>query len=230
VRRHHDDQRPERVVKRLVLVALSGCASYGTMTTARTVAPGRSEVTTSLELDGIGIVETPVRVPLPSLTVDVHRGLRDDLDAGAKISILPLGEALSGLGAEGQLRWRFAGGEDSRFEVAVAPSAGWRSVESSGARWDAAHAVLPVVVGVNLGRRRHQLYLSPKVGWQRWWSAGSMPVDVPFAGTGIGFAWRVRSHVTLLPEISVLRTPTSLDHSEGGAILNVGLGLMIAGH
>jgi hypothetical protein len=216
-------------VKWLVLLLLGGCASYGTMTTARPVAAGRSQVTTSLELDGIGVVENPARVPLPSLTVDIHRGLRDDLDVGGKLSILPGGEMLTGIGAEGQLRWRFVGDEHRRWEIAVAPSAGWRSIESSGARWDAAHAVVPVVIGLNLGARRHQLYLAPKAGWQRWWSDGSMPVDVPFSGVGLGFAWRVRRNVTVLPEISVLRTPTSLDNSEGAGILNAGIGLMIDG-
>ena len=210
-----------------ILALAGGCASYGTLTTARPVAPGASQVTTALELDGIGVVENPARIPLPSLSVDVHRGVRADVDVGGKVSILPGGDFLTGLGAEGQLRWRFAGGDRSRWEFAVAPSAGWRSVESSGARWDAAHAVVPVVVGLNLGR--HQLYLAPKVGWQRWWSAGSMPVDVPFAGAGIGFAWRIGHHTTLVPELSVLQTPTSMDNSKGAAILNLGLGLMIDG-
>jgi hypothetical protein len=40
----------------------------------------------------------------------------------------------------------------------------------------------------------------------------------------------VRQHVTVLPEVSWLRTPTSLDQSTGGAIVNVGIGLMIDGH
>src|SRR5687767_1632927 len=162
------------------------------MTTARPVEPGASQVTTSLELDGVGVVETPVRIPLPALTVNVHRGVREDVDVGGKLSILPLGDAGTALGFEGQGRWRFVGDEHARVELAFAPSAGWRGIESSGARWDAAHVVAPLVAGVNLGARRHQLYLAPKVGWQRWWSAGAMPIDVPFGGVTVGFAWRVR--------------------------------------
>lgn len=211
----------------LVFALCTGCASYGSMTTARPVAPGSSQVTTALELDGFGVVESNLRVPLPTLAVGVRRGLRDDLDVGGKLSILPLGDALTALGVEAQARWRFAGDSTRRWELSVAPSAGWRGTESSGARWDAAHAVLPLVIGLNLGAKRHQLYWAPKVGWQRWWSAGAMPVDVPFAGSSLGFAWRIRERLTLIPEATLLRTPTALDNSAGSAIVHVGLGLII---
>jgi hypothetical protein len=212
----------------LVLLACAGCASYGSMTSARTIAPGTSQASTALELDGVGVVENPVRIPLPTLAVGVRRGLRDDLDVGGKLSILPAGDALTALGVEAQARWRFAGDPSRRWELAVAPSAGWRGTESSGARWDAAHAVLPLVIGLNLGSRarRHQLYWAPKVGVQRWWSAGAMPVDVPFAGSTLGFAWRIRERLTLVPEASLLRSPTSLDNSDGAAIVHVGVGLV----
>ena len=90
-----------------------------------------------------------------------------------------------------------------------------------------ANTVLPLIVGWNLGR--HQLYLSPKVGWQRWWSRGAMPVDVPFAGAGVGFAWRLRKRTSLITEVTALHTPTSLDNSDGAGILNVGVGLVFDG-
>lgn len=210
----------------LVLVACAGCASYGSMTPARPVAPGATQVATALELDGVGVVESPLRVPLPTLAVGVRRGLAEDLDVGGKLSVLPLGEALTALGAEAQARWRFHGDADRRWELAVAPAAGWRGTSSSGARWDAAHVVLPLVIGWNLGAKRHQLYWSPRVGWQRWWSAGSMPVDVPFAGSTLGFAWRVRDRITIIPEGTVLRSPTSLDNSQGSAIVHFGIGVV----
>jgi hypothetical protein len=214
-------------VRAVALLALAGCASYGTMTSARPVAPGASEVTTALELDGAGVVEDDLRVPSPSLAVQVRRGVREDVDIGGKLSILPFADALTTLGVEAQARWRFAGSDTSRFELAVAPSLGWRGTESSGARWDAGHAVVPLIVGWNLGR--HQLYLSPKVGWQRWWSRGAMPVDVPFAGAGLGFTWRVRERWSIVPEATALRSPTSLDQSDGMAIVHVGIGLVFEG-
>lgn len=211
-------------------VAATGCASYGTMTSARPVAPGASQITAALELDAVGVQEDDLRVPLPSLAVGVRRGVRADVDVGGKVSVLPLGDALTQLGVEGQVRWRIAGDADATWEVAVAPSAGWRGISSSGARWDAAHVALPVIVGLNFGRRRHQLFASPKVGYQRWWSAGSMPVGVPFAGAGIGLSWRIKPRLTLVPEATALSSPTSLDQSEAAAIVHVGIGLVWEGH
>jgi hypothetical protein len=212
----------------IVLLACAGCASYGSMTTARPVAPGASQVTTALELDGVGVVENDLRVPMPTLAVGVRRGVRDDVDVGGKVSILPFGDALTALGLEAQARWRLLGDAGARWELAVAPSAGWRGTESSGARWDAAHAVLPAVIGLNVGSRarRHQLYWAPKVGWQRWWSAGAMPVDVPFAGSSLGFAWRVRGRISVIPEVTLLRSPTALDNSTGSAIVHAGVGVV----
>jgi hypothetical protein len=212
----------------LAIVACAGCASYGSMTSARTIAPGTSQASTALETDGVGIVENPVRLPLPTLAIGVRRGLREDLDVGGKLSILPIGDALTALGLEAQVRWRFLGDPSRRWELAVAPSTGWRGTESSGARWDAGHVVLPLVIGLNFGSadRRHQLYWAPKAGWQRLWSAGAMPVDVPFAGSTLGFAWRLRERLSLVPEATLLRSPTSLDQSDGSAIVHVGVGLV----
>ena len=213
-------------MRALALLAVAGCASYGTMTTARTLPPGTTQATAALELDGAGVVEDDARIPSPTLAVAVRRGVARDLDVGAKLSVLPLDEVLETIGVEAQARWRFRGDASRRLELAVAPTAGWRGVSSSGARWDAAHAVVPVIVGLNLGARRHQLFLSPKVGWQRWWSAGAMPVDLPFAGAGIGFAWRVRDDLTLVPELSALQSPTSLRGSDGMALVHLGIGLV----
>jgi hypothetical protein len=215
-------------VKALSLCALAGCASYGTLTTARTVEPGAGQVTAALELDGTGAAESDLRLPMPSLAVGVRRGVARNLDVGGKLSMLPFGDAMTGLGLEGQGRWRFAGAPSRRFELAVAPSAGWRSTATSGARWDAAHAVLPLIIGINLGARRHQLFLSPKIGWQRWWSAGATPIDVPFSGAGIGFAWRLGS-ATLIPEITAVRSPVEINSQGSTAIVHVGLGLMFDG-
>jgi hypothetical protein len=215
-------------VKALALCALAGCASYGTLTTARTVEPGAGQVTAALEIDGTGAAESQLRVPMPSLAVGVRRGVAPGVDVGGKVSMLPLGAAATGLGVEGQARWRFAGAPERRLELAVAPAGGWRSTASSGARWDAAHAVLPLVIGVNLGARRHQLFVSPKVGWQRWWSAGATPVDVPFAGAGLGFAWRLGG-ATLIPEITAVRAPVEINSQGSTAIVHVGVGLMFDG-
>lgn len=213
-------------MRALALVALAGCASYATTTTARPVAPGASQTTAALEVDGFGVVEDDARIPMPAFAVAVRRGVARDVDLGGKLTVLPLAGALTAIGVEAQARWRVAGAPERRWELAIAPAGGWRGVASSGARWDAAHVVLPVVVGLNLGARRHQLFVAPKVGWQRWWSEGAMPVDLPFGGAGVGFAWRVGRATTLVPEATVLQSPTRVAGSAGSAIVHVGFAVV----
>lgn len=52
---------------------------------------------------------------------------------------------------------------------------------------------------------------------------------MPVAGSTLGFAWRIRERLTLVPEATLLQSPTSLDQSDGSAIVHVGVGLVFGG-
>lgn len=196
------------------IAALSiGCASAGGMTTARTLERGQHQWMVAPELN-----------PTPELGVGYRRGVGAAIEIGAQISALPAGDALTTFGAEIAARRQLLSGE--RFELAAGLGAGYRLIHSSGASWEAGTIELPVLAGVNLRGGRDQLVFGPRVGYQRWYSSGSMPVDVPFAGLSLGYAWAANARLTVFPELSVLRSPTPIADEGRYVMARFGVGFL----
>jgi hypothetical protein len=129
---------------------------------------------------------------------------------------LPLGQALTSVGGELSAKRELM--RSGRLELAVLAGGGYRLITSSGAEWEAVYANLPLLVGINL-RGVDQLVFGPRVGWQRWYSTGARPVDIPQVGTTIGYAWAVRPNLTVMPELSWLYSPTEVNGMDKGTIL-----------
>lgn len=197
----------------VIAALLAGCTSAGGMTTARTLAAGQHQWVVSPELN-----------PTPELGVGYRRGLGGEVEVGAKVTTLPAGEALTTFGAELAAKRRMIAGE--RFELAVGMGAGYRLIHSSGANWESGYVELPVLAGVNLRGGRDQLVFGPRLGYQRWYSSGSMPVDVPFAGLSAGYAWAANDRLTVFPELSLLRSPTPIRDEGRYVMFHFGVGFL----
>lgn len=202
-----------RISIAVAIVAASACTGAGQMTTARTLASGQHQWIVSPELN-----------PTPEIGVGYRRGVGAEVEVGAKVTGLPAGEALTTFGAEIGAKRRLMAGE--RFELAVGLGAGYRLIHSSGANWESGYVELPLVAGVNLRRGRDQLVFGPKVGYQRWYSSGSMPVDVPFGGVALGYAWAANDRLTVFPELSLLRSPTPVQDEGRYVMFHFGVGFM----
>jgi hypothetical protein len=208
----------------LAVVAAAGCSPLGGYHTARTLEPGRTDVTAALQVHGAGPEETGKGIA-PELAIRVRRGLSSRVDASAQLTALPLGELVTSVSAGAGARVELSAAPDSRWAVSLGLSAGYRYTGAMGAAWETVHATVPLIIGLDIGD--DQLVFTPTVGWQRWYSSGAHPVDLPFSGTGLGYAWRLTERYTLLPEISVSSSRATLETSDKTVLFHAGLALVI---
>lgn len=208
----------------LVLLAGSGCTAMSTVKTATTVPPGQNQLVAALEGNGGAPIEFPVKPLLPELVIGVRRGLADRVDAGLKLTTLPLGRVITTAGLEGQVKVSLRRRPDSRLQIAIGPAAGSRWIGSSGAAMQVSYATVPLIFGIGVGR--HEIVLAPEAGLQLWTSAGSNEVWVPTTGLSLGFVWRIGQRFALVPEIAGYRAHVEIDHSRGSTMLHAGLGML----
>lgn len=196
-----------------IAALLSGCASAGGMTTARTLESGADQWMVAPELN-----------PTPEVGVAYRRGVGADLEVGGKVSTLPAGEVLTSFGAELSVKrglWR-----SGRLELAAGLGAGYRLIHSSGATWEAGTLEVPLLAGINVRRGLDQIVLGPRVGYQRWYSSGSMPVDIPYLGLSAGYAWQATGKLTVFPELGVTKSSTRLQNQDRHTMLRFGIGFI----
>jgi hypothetical protein len=196
-----------------LLVTAAGCASAGGMTTARTLQAGADQWMVAPELN-----------PTPEIGVGYRRGVGAEIEVAAKVSTLPAGEALTSLGAELSARRQIW--TSGRLELAAGVAAGYRLIHSSGATWEAGYGELPVLVGINVRRGLDQLVIGPRVGYQRWYSSGSMPVDLPYWGASIGYAWAATRSLTVFPELALTRSTTLVQSRDRHRMVRFGVGFL----
>jgi hypothetical protein len=195
-----------------------------TIKTATTLPPGQNQIIAALEGNGGAPIELPVKPLLPELVVGLRRGLTERVDAGIKLTTLPLGRFVFTAGVEGQVRYQLRRRPDSRLVLAIGPAAGFRWVGSSGAAMQVSYATVPLLVGIDVGR--HQIVVAPEAGLQLWTSAGSNEVWVPTTGLSLGFVWRLGARFALVPEVAAYRAHVEIDHSRGTTMIHVGLGML----
>lgn len=209
----------------LAVIAASGCAAVTTMQTARSLPAGKTQVVIGPELNGGGVREGNGKIAIPELASSLSVGVGHGVEVRGKAMVLPLGQALTSVAGEVSAKVALVSGE--RTELATGLGGGYRVLSSSGATWESVSVNLPLLVGINLRGGRDQLVLGPRVGWQRWYSTGARPVDVPQVGTTIGYAWAVRPTFTVMPELSWLYSPVEVNGMDGGtALFSFGIGFV----
>lgn len=199
---------------------LAACGSYSTYRTTRLASTSKTELLFGAQLAGIRVPDG-AGAPLPELAVAARRGVGDRYEVQANGTLLPLAQGRTGsLELGGKMRVFSEG----RWSLAVGAAAGYRIAESGGAIIEGAFASAPVIGGIDLGR--HQLVLSLAGGYQRWYSSGARPVDVPFVGESVGFLWQLSKRWALLPEVGTAYTPVKNLMTDDSRLFHVGIAAM----
>lgn len=211
----------------LCAVIAAGCASATTMETARILDRGVQQYVIGPELNGGGMADTNDKIGVPEVSFGIRRGLGHELEVDTKMMILPLGDVITSLGAEAAVKRQLY--RSDRFEIAALAGGGYRYIGSSGATWEAVYANLPLLLGINV-RGKDQIVLGPRVGISRWYSSGARAVSMPQVGSSLGYAWAVRSNLTVLPEVSWSYSPVPFQGRESGtALVTASIGFLF-GH
>lgn len=211
----------KRSVLLLLLALLAGaCGSYSTYRTTRLAAPGRTELLAGVQVAGFHAPDG-AGAPMPELALAARRGLGDRYEVQMNGTLLALKQGRTGsLELGGKMRVL----ADGRWSLAVGAAAGYRIAESGGAIIEGAFVSAPVIGGVELGR--HQLVVSVTGGYQRWYSSGARPVDVPFVGPSLGFLWQIKDRWALLPEIGSAFTPMKSTMSDESRLFHAGVAVV----
>jgi hypothetical protein len=207
----------------LIVLLVSGCGAYTSYKHTRLAPAGKTDWIFATQLSGAG-TGTSDNAPLPELAAGARRRVHDRIDAGLTTTFLPLGPAFSTFSAEASGKAFL--GRRGRWSAAVGAGAGYRITYSSGAILEGVHVAAPLILAADLGR--HQLVYSPTAGYQRVWSTGARPVDVPFAGWSLGFRWQLNRRWALLPEGTVGYTPARNFMTDDSRLFHVGVALLLS--
>ncbi len=204
----------------LALLPALGCGSYSTYRTTRLASTSKTELLAGVQVAGARAPDG-AGAPLPELAVAARRGLggRYEVQANGTLLALEQGRTRS-LELGGKMRVLARG----RWSLAVGAAAGYRIAESGGAIIEGAFVSAPVIGGVELGR--HQLVVSVDGGYQRWYSSGARPVDVPFVGQSLGFLWQIGDRWALLPEVGTAFTPVPNLMTDDSRLFHAGIAVV----
>ncbi|HEX9289586.1 MAG TPA: hypothetical protein VF904_08685 [Anaeromyxobacteraceae bacterium] len=200
----------------LCLFAVTGCATFRSMGTARTVERGELQVfaaanrsrTVIASPSGTGAANTTPT--FAQLEAGFRYGVTDGIEVGGSVWVL-------GAGAQGKLQLVRSPSPDTGVDVALAWATGLGGgsfpggIDGDGVitwvstRIISAEAAVPV--GFNVGGGS-QLVVTTRLV-HHWYAvkvdgAASTTSNVLFAGGSLAFAWKVAESVTVLPEVMVL--------------------------
>lgn len=204
----------------LAALALPACGSYSTYRTTRLASTSKTEILVGAQVAGARAPDG-AGAPMPELAVAARRGVGDRYEVQANGTLLVLEQARTGsLELAGKMRVLSRG----RWSLAVGAAAGYRIAESGGAIIEAGFVSAPVIGGIELGR--HQLVVSVTGGYQRWYSSGARPVDVPFIGESLGFVWQIKKRWALLPEVGTAYTPVKNMMTDDSRLFHAGIAIL----
>ena len=194
------------------LLLLAGCPATSVYRSADPVAPGRWRVGGAITGGVYRDSEQRSRVPVAALELDARRGVRPDLDLGARLSTA---------GLDLDATWRFAHG---RWSWALAPDLGGLRTGDTALSPPAIDLFAQTaLIGSRALSRRWTLSVGPSIGGGLYWpetgghASGLWLGGFVNAGVRLG-AW------TLAPELSILRVVAGDVPVHGsGALLGVGL-------
>lgn len=212
-----------RALATLPAIALAACGTGSAYRTTRIVPQGHTELLFGAQVSGAGTVGTAQEgsggvAPLPELALSARRGFDDQYEVQLNTTLLSIGPAHTGsIELAGKLRFY----EHGRWSLATGASAGYRIASLGGAIIEGAFVSAPLIGGVELGR--HQLVVTIDTGFQRLYSSGARPVDMPYAGASLGFVWQLARTWALLPEAGAEWSPTANFMTEHSRLFHVGI-------
>jgi len=193
----------------LALVLLTGCPSFSTMGTARTLPKGKSQffiapggmVLKDFQTDNAGLSES---FGLPTVEFGGRYGVTDHVEVGGKV--FPIGAELNAKFA--LIRPETPAG----LNLSVGPAASVYAFPSDQDTFTLAWFHLPLLVGFNVGGS--ELVIAPRIS-DLMVTGGGDSSNTVFAGGSLGFAWKVADGFRILPEIA-FTTPIYYAVEAGG--------------
>jgi hypothetical protein len=171
--------------------ALAGCYSFTVAGRARTVSRHHLELFAAPGVSGIAVGDGADPNVRPRLSVGARYGVSDDVELDARA------------GDSG-------GSVATRVQLVRAPDGalGLDLLVAPGLQYtipDKLALELPIVAGLALPNG-DELIVAPRVADQfRFGVAGlGHPAQFTFVGASLGYAWQLRPHVALVPEVGVL--------------------------
>jgi hypothetical protein len=220
-------------MKRLAIlgaVLLGGCASFSTMSTARTVKRDTTQTWVAPEFVGMTIDtgSGDEAISVPQFELGFRRGVTDSVELGGKLWLL-------GAALESKFQLLRSESQDRGIDVALAPSVGWLGFNSGdGDGFNVVTGYLSLPVGLNLPGGS-QLVLTPKAIYQRYIAKGGGSTDsvgVFFVGGSAGFAWKL-GEMYILPEISIMQPAAQGQAGDAifydGVVFQGGIGMLFGG-
>ena len=207
-------------MKALLILCLVGCGSYSTYRTTRIAKPGKTDWLFGAQASGAIAVDGGA-APLPEFAIGARRAVHEKVELQVNGTSLPVRQFRTGsLELAGKARLL----EHGRWSVAAGAAAGYRNAESGGAIVEGVHVAVPVIGAVELGR--HQLVFSIVGGYQKWYSSGARPVEIPFLGDSIGFVWQLSKNLAVVPEAGLAWTPTRNFMTDETRLFHMGFAFM----
>lgn len=198
----------------LLALLTTGCLAAQTFTSARTLDPGKTEVTLVAGVSNADPGAEFGRMPIPALGVQVRHGALDGFEFGG---------AVGQLGLTGQLKWALlrTGTAAGGVSVALSPAAGFNPlgfVQTYGEWPGLLSAEFPILLGLHVGGG-HELTLAPRARWT--YGSGHHAIT---AGVTLGMALRLSELFVLTPELGVM-VPVRDDRAQAPFIPSGGLGM-----
>lgn len=194
-------------------LAASGCASVGSMQSARTLGAGSTQV--ALEMGEQALVSRDQLRAYPVAGIAVRHGVSARVDLGARVGPSAI-EALA------KVQLTRPDPEARGVAVSLAPALGAYAWDPGGVEIRSYNLALPVLLGFPFGpERQHEIVLGPRLhGHAFSLSAGSARgyVDVLSAGATAGIVWKMPAArgVRIATELGALRpVVTVVDRSDG---------------
>lgn len=210
----------------LPVVLWGGCASHTTYRHATPLGKGKTQVNVAPQINSAGPADGQA-APYPELAIMVKRGMSERLDLAGTATVLTLGRAYNAFGLEGMGQYHLYRSPGGRVDIAAALGLGYRLASTTGAVFEAIHASVPVIFGINFGK--NQLVFSTFVSWQQWYSEGTAPVAIPASGISIGYYWQVTRGFALHPEMSFARSAVRLNDRGESVLGHIGLAMVWGG-
>jgi hypothetical protein len=196
-----------------VALALTGCYSFTVAGRARTVDRGHLELFAAPGLSGIAVVHADTDINA-RITVGARYGASDSFELEARAGD-------SGAAIASRIQLVRAPRDRVAFELLVAPGLQYTLTNKLAFE-------LPVVAGLALPSG-DELVFAPRFVEQLELGLGH-PAQFAFAGASIGYAWQVRAHVAVMPELGVLEnvysTPGFASFTAGGLGLEATVALL----
>jgi hypothetical protein len=181
---------------------------------ATNVPKGHARAGGLVELDLAAVRLLPKNdVPLPGAQVamNLHYGVSDKFEIGARMWGAYLPNFLTTFGGAVDTKWQLRKG---KVDIALASAVGYHTGVLGGAAWHSLQVTLPLLFGVNMGD--NQFVFGPRIADYVLASYGQNTVNTFWGGLSLGYAWRIKEKLDLLPELIVLYSPVSFNGREPG--------------